>query len=114
MSSGRSLTSAVDRDDSVRERRSAAGLVEILREGAHGPPLRIEVATGVPADGEELDRAAQSSPQLVLVHGNGLSGEEHQGDLRFDLLTARQPLLELLEERALRRTLHFAENTVVK
>src|SRR5215208_4143349 len=95
-----------NRRDSVRERRSAARLVEILREGRHGAPLRIDVATRVAADGEQLDRAAQSSAQLGLVHENRLTSEEHQRHLRFDRLTARQPFLELLEERALRRTLH--------
>ena len=106
MSSGRSATSARTEAIPFASAARRSGFVEILRERGDGAPLRIDVATGVAADREELDRAAQSSPQLVLVHGHGLSGEEHQRDLRFDLLTGRQPLLELAEERALRRTLH--------
>jgi hypothetical protein len=46
--------------------------------------------------------------QLVVVELNSLAREQHQRDLRFDGLTGFQPFLELLQERALRRSVHLA------
>src|SRR5689334_394552 len=100
--------------DSLHELGPPLRRVEVLCKRRHRAPVRVELATRVSTGREDLDRPPRRPSQLGLVERNALAGEEHQRHLGLDRLSSRQPLLELLEEGSLRRTLHSRENTAVK